>query len=190
MQPPTPADRHGRIRMPLVRRDGALRLGRMHALILRLTMVLAVVFSSGCASTLHMESKRHLQRFDGGTRPVYVTNPELRHEYEVLRTSGIYRISSQRDGARLLTLHPIRQYGRCANPLMLTIFTVGIVPGILPAARAFEYDLQTDGVTETCEHHLPLYERFSIWEWLFRRDEQKVLAEALAWSSVQRPDTY
>ena len=98
---------------------------------------------------------------------MYVTNPELRREYEILRASGIYDLSSQPDGAHLLTLHPVRQYGRCANPLLLTIFTLGIVPGVLPAARAFEYDLHTDVVTETC-------------------DEQKVLAEALAWSSPER----
>ncbi len=160
----------------------------MRILMLHLALLVAVVFSSGCASTLHMESKRHLQRFDGGTRTVFITNPELEREYEILRASGIYRFSTERDGARLLTLHPIRQYGRCGNPLMLTGLTLGIVPGVLPAARGFEYDLETDGVTETCEHHLPLYERFSVWEWLLRRDEQKIVAEALAWSSRRRPN--
>jgi hypothetical protein len=153
---------------------------------LPIALLLEVAFCSGCASSLHMASKQHLQRFDGGTRPVYVTNPELHREYQILLASGIYPLSSQREAARLLTLHPVRQYGRCANPLMLTMLTVGIVPGVLPAARAFNYDLQTDGQTQTCEHHLPLYERYSIWEWLARRDEQKVLAEALAWSSPQR----
>ncbi len=133
-----------------------------------------------------MTSKQHLQRFDRGTRPVYVMNPELHREYQILQASGIYLLSSHREAARLLTLHPVRQYGRCGNPLMLTMLTVGIVPGVLPAARAFNYDLKTDGQTETCEHHLPLYERFSIWEWLVRRDDRKVLAEALAWSSLRR----
>jgi len=46
---------------------------------------------------------------------------------------------------------------------MLTICTFGIVPGVLPAARAFEYDLDTDGEAETYAHYLPLYERFSAW---------------------------
>lgn len=160
----------------------------MRTLTLHLALLAAVAFSSGCASTLHMESKRHLQRFNGGTRPVFVTNPELTREYEILRVSGIYPLSQERDGARLLTLHPIRQYGRCANPLMLTGLTLGIVPGVLPAARSFGYDLQTDGVVEAHEHHLPLYERIAIWEWLLPREEQKVMAEALAWSSSQRPD--
>jgi hypothetical protein len=72
---------------------------------------------------------------------------------------------------------------------MLTIFTLGVVPGILPAARSFEYELDTDGTVEERVHYLPLYERFSIWEWLVRGDEQKVLAEGLAWSTPsQRPN--
>jgi hypothetical protein len=159
----------------------------MRIFTLHFTLLLGCVLCSGCGSTLHMVSTSHLQRFDGGTRPVYVTNPELQPEYEILRDSGIYKLSSQREGARLVTLHPIRQYGRCANPLMLTMITFGIVPGVLPAARAFEYDLQADGVVEVCEHRLPLYERFSIWEWRLRGHEEKVMAEALAWSSVVKP---
>jgi len=157
--------------------------------ILHLTLLLALSFSSGCASSLHMDSKRGRVQFDEGARPVYVTNPEMEPEYEILKASGIYELSSQSNGARPLTLHPMRQYGRCANPLMLSIFTLGIVPGFLPAGRAFEYDLETDGVSESCVHELPLYERFSIWEHLGRRNEQKVLIEALARSSRERKRT-
>jgi hypothetical protein len=162
--------------------------GCVRTLMLNLTLLLAVIFSTGCASTLHMGSKRQPQRFDGGARPVFVTNPELKREYEILQASGIYHLSTEQEEARILTLHPIRQYGRCGNPLMLTGLTLGIVPGAVPAARAFVYDLKTDGVVETYEHPLPLYERVSIWEWLLRRDEQKPMAEALAWSSPRRPN--
>jgi hypothetical protein len=165
------------------------RYMHMRIVAVYLCLILGLVFSSGCASTLHVQSKRHLQRFDGGARPVYVTNPELQPEYDVLRASGIYPLSTQRDGARLLTIHPMRQYGGCGNPLMLTIFTFGIVPGWLPADRTFEYELQTDGATQTYEHHLPVYERFSLWERFLRRDEQKALAEGLAWAPTQRPRT-
>jgi hypothetical protein len=137
-----------------------------------------------------MESTKHLHRFDGGTRPVYVTNPEVQPEYEILKASGIYQLTSQPEGARKLTILPVHQYGRCANPLMLTIVTLGIVPGVLPGARAFEYDLNTDGVIEHCIHPLPIYDRISVWEWLVRHHDQKVLAEALAWSPLQRrPNT-
>lgn len=169
-------------------RRKTMATGRMQTPMLHLALLVALILSSGCASTIHVESKCHLQKFDGGTRPVYVTNPELKREYEILRASGIYRLSTEQGESRELTLHPVRQYGRCANPLMLTGFTLGIVPGVVPAARAFVYDLKTDGVVEVYEHHLPLYERVSIWEWLLQRDDMQQMAEALAWSSPHHPD--
>lgn len=159
----------------------------MRAKVLHGQLLIVLLFSCGCGSTLCMESKKHLQHFDGGARPVYVTNPEMRPEYDILKASGIYRLTSQTNGARYLTLQPIHEYGRCGNPLMLSGVTLGIVPGVLPAARTFEYDLETDGFVEPCVHFLPLYERFSIWEWLVPHHEQKVLAEGLAWSARERP---
>ena len=155
----------------------------------RVMSLVALALLTGCTSTVRMMSKKQLQQFDGGPRPVYVTNPEMHREFEILKISGIYQLSSQPDGARLLTLHPIQQYARCGNPLLLTIFTFGVLPGVLPAARAFDYALETDGVVERLEHHLPLYERVSIWEWFVTRNEHKVFAEALAWSSPQRRDS-
>ena len=157
----------------------------MRTMALVLLLLATGFLSSGCKSTMRMESTKHLQRFEGGMRPVYVTNPAMQKEYEILRASGIYSLTSQPEGARKLTLLPVHQYGRCANPLMLTIVTFGIVPGVLPGARSFEYDLETDGPIAHCTHPLPTYDRISIWEWLARHDDQKVLAEALAWSSLQ-----
>ena len=50
-----------------------------------------------------MESMRHLQMYDGGTQPVYVTNPEQRREFEILKAAGIYQISQEPTNARRLT---------------------------------------------------------------------------------------
>lgn len=149
-------------------------------------LLLAIILCAGCASTLHLESKRQLRRFDGGGRPVFVTNPGLQREYEILRASGTYQLVSERRGARALTLYPIRRYGGCANSLMLTGLTLGLLPGTVPALRVFSYDLETDGIVERCEHRLALYERFSVWEWLLCRDDRVVMAKALAWSQAQR----
>jgi len=154
----------------------------MNAIFIRMLLTMAVPLSGGCASTVCMESERNLQRFDGGTRPVYVTNPEMHYEYEILAASKIYNLTNQPDGARRLTLRPIEHYGRCANPLMLTFITLGIVPGFLPGAQVFEYDLETNGMMEHRHQALPIYERISIWEHLVKKHDQEVLAEALAWS--------
>jgi hypothetical protein len=156
----------------------------MHISLLTFTLLVVVGASSGCRGTLRTASKHDLQKFDGGTRTVFVTNPELRREYEVLKASNIYQLSSNPSDARRLTLHPIRQYGRCGNPLMLTGLTFGIIPGVVSATRAFEYDLESDGKTQKLCHRLPLYERFSIWEHLVKHDDDATLAEALAWSTL------
>jgi hypothetical protein len=156
---------------------------------IHLMPLFSLLLFSGCASTVCMESKRNLQRFDGGDRPVFVTNPELSQEHELLRASAIYPLARHPDGARRLTLHPLRQYARCGNPLMLSGLTLGIIPGILPGERVFEYELETDGVMESYTHHLPVYERISVWEWLVRDNDDKVLAEALAWAVRQERPT-
>jgi hypothetical protein len=148
-------------------------------------LAVAMILCNGCKSTLRVESKRHLQPFRGGARPVYVTNPELSREYEILRASKIYPLASEPNGARKLTLQPMWQYGRCANPLMLCGLTLGVVPGVITAPYVFEYTLETDGVHEQRAHRLPLYERFSVWEWLVPRDDQATFGDALAWS---KPD--
>lgn len=142
---------------------------------------------TGCiSSTLCLEKKSDLQRFSGGSQPVYVTNPQMHPEYEILKASEIYHLTNQPDGAYLLTLHSIGQRPRCGNPLLLTLFTFGLVPGYLPAARTFEYDLNTNGIAVTYIHGLPLYERYSDWEWLVMRSDKKAMTKGLAWSVRQQ----
>ena len=151
-----------------------------------LLLLALALLCGGCGTTLCLVSKQHLERFQSDAEPVYVTNPQIGREYEILKTSGIYQLSERPESSRKLTLHPVHQDGRCSNPLMLSAITLGIIPGFLPAGRTFEYDLDAGAGPEPYTHYLPLYERFSIWDWLVRRDEQKVLAEALTWSKPQR----
>ena len=156
---------------------------------LGVVVMVCVVFtvigvSTGCRGTLRTTSKHELQKFDGGSQPVYVTNPELKFEHEVLKASGIYPLTHQTNASRHLTLRPIRQFARCGNPLMLSAFTLGIIPGEISGARTFEYELESDGKLQQCSHCLPLYERYSIWEHFVRHNDKAVLADALTWSTI------
>jgi len=101
----------------------------LHQLQKLVVLLIAASLLSGCASTVCMPSKRYLTRVQRESQPVYVTNPELRREYERLQTSGVYLLSGDPVRARSLTLQPLRHYGSCANPLMLSAVTFGIVPG-------------------------------------------------------------
>lgn len=147
-----------------------------------LLVALSALSLGGCASTLHLASKKHLQKFEGGSQPVYVTNPELRREYAILRDSHIYQLSTNPHSARRLTLQPLDQGGRCLNPLLLTYLSFGIIPGWLPAASTFRYELTSQGNATHFAHPLPLYERISLWEALFYQNRERVLAQSLALS--------
>lgn len=145
----------------------------------QLILLATVLLLTGCrTSSLHMESTNQRQRFHDDTGPVFVVNPQMQNEYAILKTSKIYQLTNQPAGARRLTLHPVLQLGGCGNPLLLTCFTFGFIPGTLPARRVFEYDLETDGVVVQYAHSLPLYERFSIWEGLSFTSDWKMMAEA------------
>ena len=158
-------------------------MGRIGRFVSSATIAILAAFClGGCASTLHLEAKSHLQKFEGGAQAVYVTNPELRREYGILLDSRIYPLSRDPNSPRRLTLQPLRTSARCANPIALTYLSFGIIPGWLPGALTFQYDLVSLGKTEPFAHHLPVYERISLWEVLFRQDQEKVLAQALAQS--------
>jgi hypothetical protein len=149
--------------------------------------LLAGVLMGGCTTAVHLDDKRsELPRFEGGVQPVYVTNSEMAPEYRILKSSQIYQLSNRREGARLLTLSPMHQGGGCGNPMMAAIFTLGIVPAVLRANCVFEYELQTDNTSEVIVHYLPVYDRFSIWEWPMKWNQTRVFAQALALSTSQR----
>jgi hypothetical protein len=80
------------------------------------------------------------------------------------------------------------QLGGCANPLLLTFLTLGVIPGVVYDGYLFHYDLETDGFLAQKTHRLPVYSRVSIWEWFLAGShrEGKVLAEALAWSPAEK----
>ena len=155
-----------------------------------LALFLFAALLTGCRSTLCVYSRDAVEPIPPDPRPVYVTNPDLTREYEILKASGIYRLSYHSTDARLLTLKPLRQSARCGNPLLLSALTLGIIPGWLPGNYAFEYELKMDGAVQRWAHALPVYERFSIWEWLVRRDNDAVLAKALAHSSAEHAQAH
>src|SRR3954471_19554760 len=96
----------------------------------------AALALTGCRTTLHLDSRRARHPFDGGSQPVYVTNPAMHPEYEILKASHVYPLTDQTNGARRLTLQPMRHYGDRIHPILLTALTLGVIPGALPAQRS------------------------------------------------------
>jgi hypothetical protein len=143
----------------------------------------------GCGSTLCIDRRNAGPKITADARPVYVTNPELKRENAILRASGIFMFAENSNRVRRLTLQPLKQYGACANPLMLSAITIGTIPGTVPGNYWFSYDLEKDGVMTTHNHPLPVYRRLSIWDRMVptSRREEDVLAEALSLSKPTAP---
>jgi hypothetical protein len=141
----------------------------------KLFLLIAVfLIGTGCKSTYLATHPFHPYKFNGGSEPVFVTNPEMKLEYELLQRSGIYALTNQPTG-RTLTLNPIHDCsGGCANPLMLSGMTLGILPGFLPADIDFSYDFESGGERETRHHMLPFLVRYSMWDWLVAQTEDEV----------------
>ncbi len=143
-------------------------------------------FGSGCATSIHIHKNTLKEPTSIKAQPVFVKNPEMEREFKILSESGIYQISNTPDNVPKLTLLPIRQGPRCGNPLMLTIFTFGLIPSCMPGAYTFEYELETETGKERFIHHLPIYERFSIWERLLFQNKKSIFSTALKHSSKEK----
>lgn len=144
-----------------------------------------ILLLTGCGSTLVLQSQRTQPAITVDRPAVFVRNPQLAREYAILRDSGIYQITQDKDCPARVTLHPIRCYGACGQPLLIGAMTLGIVPVPIPAGMEFLYELETPLGIERCGHRLALSRRFSIWEWLIPENEEQVIAEALAKSDRQ-----
>jgi hypothetical protein len=152
---------------------------------MRITLLIfATIIFSGCATSLHVarpeKAIAHAQRLR-----VYVTNPNQSREYKILEYSDLYQISPEDDGCPRLTLCPLRQYSGCANPLIGSALTLGILPGYLSTPILFRYNIK-DGTRETSYlHHIQAYQRYSIWEHFMSQDELRIIGEGLRYSERQ-----
>lgn len=146
---------------------------------MRWVLLMIFLLSSGCTTSVHLLTGERRQPSIDEKLVVYVTNPSLARELEVLRASGLYRLADRESGATKLKLREISQSGRCGNSLMLTMITFGLVPGYVPGAYTFSYELENKGQWIVVSHRLPLYERISLWERFVYQDRIAIFADAL-----------
>lgn len=162
----------------------------MHSLIRHVPLLIVVALTSGClTSNLYLESSARQLKPKRGEEMVYVSNPELQPEFDILRTSGIYAITDRTNDAANLTLKPLAHGGGCGLGLILTAYTLGAIPASLPGRLTFNYEIEQAGTANSYAHILPVYERFSLWELFFKpfKSERRVLAKALAQSERAGP---
>ena len=155
-----------------------------------LTLICAVstILFTGCTTNLYLRSGTH-EKFEGGAGAVYVSNPELKNEYRILQRSEIYQLTNSPVGNRRLTLEPLGHGGGCGNPIILSIYTLGIIPSSPVGGRfSFQYEIESNGTVEHRAHYLAVYERFSLWERFIPHNDNKVLGKALRRSILIQPN--
>lgn len=129
----------------------------------------------GPASNLYAVGPLHrLSREHPGGR-VFVRNPELAEELEILRASGVFEVVSADQADKVVELHPQEQAGVCGTPLLLTWATGGLVPSTVSIGWTFSFTVQEDGVDSEQRFVLQGERRVSLVEHLhkpFRNDTQ------------------
>ena len=151
----------------------------------------AILFLSGCASSLHVQKHQRLQEPFTSTITVHVTNPELAEQFAILKQSGIYKIAEiPSPETHALTLQPTKPQFVCfTGPGAALIMTLGLIPIPVPTPNDFSYTLTKDGITQEFTHRLYLYTRFSVWEWFFRKKHTTVMSQALRHSRRDTPSS-
>ena len=100
----------------------------------------------GPASNLYAIGSLHSLSSEHPGGRVFVRNPELAEELEILRASGVFEIVSADKADTVVELHPKEQAGACGNPLLLTWATGGLVPSTVRIGWTFSFTLEEDGV--------------------------------------------
>jgi len=113
---------------------------------------------------------------------IFVRNPELAEELEILRASGVFEIVSADQADKVVDLHPLEQAGVCGTPLVLTWATGGLVPATVSITRTFSFTLHEDGVDSEQRFVLQGERRVSLMQHLFKpfRSDTQTLGAMLA----------
>jgi len=150
-------------------------------------LYICLFFLVGCTSTLkYIEQypysfKNESMYFVSDNCKVLVTNAEQRSkEYQILLKSGKFKIVDDPHAPKL-TLKELGGPSSCGMPLLLSVFTFGIIPSSTLGLYSYSFNIERNGELLEYYYGLRVIIRFSIWEWLRKPfvSETSVLGECL-----------
>lgn len=150
-----------------------------------LPMLLALAACSGHTRYLGAE----VAPMPESKRPVaYVTNPELKRELAILQASQLYRISLNPAAPDKITLDPLEKHPGCGNPMMGTVFTLGMLTSHMSDRYTLGYTLQDSYGTRKLSYTVGMDYSYSLWETfrIFSNDDEE-LGRALR-AAALRPE--
>ncbi len=134
---------------------------------MRYLVVLLSFLLSSCATNYYLDNDQLANQSRTFRETVYIAD-ENNTNVDTLVEAGIYTVSANEHETYRIQSITKNRYPVCGMPMIGTIFTLGLLPGILPDYSYFEYELVGPEGTRKFRHVLPIYSRTSIWEWLFK----------------------
>jgi hypothetical protein len=146
-----------------------------------LLLALTILSLNGCATVYYVDKNTLSQELDYQNETVYVTNPE-HPAYQVLKDSGIYKLTQDAQWPNKLTLDYYQAQGGCGLGMLATVYTLGVVPDSGQTTYDLSYTLATPQSSHSYVHRISYSRSTSLWNSValpFAKTEAEIQAKAL-----------
>ena len=114
-----------------------------------------------------------------GVVKAHVLNPDLKKEFQILKLSGLFELTSLPNAEVTISLDTLQRSLVCGQPLVASMVSLGQIPVYLPDRYIFRF--QEHKNDQTIAHGLELQVAKRIWFWdLFNTKKQFTPKAAIA----------
>jgi hypothetical protein len=101
-------------------------------------------------------------KYHGERSYAYVTNPQMKKEYRILKKSGIFILTtdSLQPNCVKVNLQPLGHGFSCGMGIIPFIFTLGVLPGGVDNSCTYKFTVTKDTVTRNHAYFLNIDKRF------------------------------
>jgi hypothetical protein len=140
-----------------------------------------VLFTSCYSYKIYPKEFRSFE-YSGEKKIAFITNPELKAEYNILKKSKVYIIANDSLDVRCvkIRLHPIKRSLVCGQPIIASLFTLGQLPVYFPDKYQYQFDEIDHGKITSMNFELHVAQRFWFWDmFTFDKNFNKKAGKAL-----------
>lgn len=156
-----------------------------------LLLFLVLVSFSSCYTFKIFPKEARSYSYDGPRQKAYIINPELKKEYKILVKSKIYDLAtdSMENGIVRVKLYPIKPHLVCGQPIVLSAFTLGQLPVILPDRYQYRFEeIGPDNSSSAKSIELLVATRYWFWDMFsFSKDFDGKAGRLLSYQYYQHP---
>jgi len=104
--------------------------------------------------------------FKGEKKIAFVTNPQLKKEYEILKQSGIFKLTndSLSDESAKVKLQPLSRGFICGNAIVVSVFSLGQLPVYFPDTYHYRFEEMRGHNTISRDFELQVAQRIWFWD--------------------------